>query len=337
MSPTIDTESASVKYRAKMIDLGRRRLLVTNFLGSEQANDLTVPPNCSGFGRVRHFRRERVEGWPPNPLPIDPACRALGLPSTSQLRAQVFQTAGCNWRCWYCYVPYNLLAADPRHAAWLTPAELVDLYVADPDPPPMIDLTGGQPDLVPEWAIWMMEELRSRGLEKSVYLWTDDSLSSDYLWRYLSDSQLALLGSYSQFGRVCCFKGFDESSFAFNTAAAGHLFARQFELFRRHLDLGADLYAYVTLTGPPTSDLPAAIARFVDQLQEIHPNLPLRTIPLPIEVFGPVKSRLNTERSASLTLQFRAVDLFLRELQARFPSSALTIPIVEVPLRRGEI
>jgi len=337
MSLPIDTEFASAKYRAKMIDPGKRRLLVTDFRGSEQEKDLSVPPNCEGFGRVRHFRREKIDGWPSNPLPIDPACRALGLPSTSLLRAQVFQTAGCNWRCWYCYVPYSLLAADPRHATWKTPTDLVDLYLAEPDPAPMIDLTGGQPDLIPEWSIWMMEELRRRGLEESVYLWTDDSLSSDYLWRYLSDNQLSLLASYPNFGKVCCFKGFDEASFAFNTAADGRLFSRQFELFRRHLDLGVDLYAYVTLTGPPTTDLPAAMGRFVDRLQEIHPNLPLRTIPLSIETFGPMKSRLNTARSASLELQFRAVDLFQREIESRFPASVLGLPISDVQLGRGKI
>lgn len=32
--------------------------------------------------------------------------------------------------------------------------------------PPIIDLTGGQPDLVPEWALWMMREMIVRRLEK---------------------------------------------------------------------------------------------------------------------------------------------------------------------------
>ena len=44
----------------------------------------------------------------------------------------------------------------------MTPGELVELYLDEPEPPPMIDLTGGQPDLTPEWVPWTMEELAGR-------------------------------------------------------------------------------------------------------------------------------------------------------------------------------
>ena len=52
----------------------------------------------------------------------------------------------------------------------------------------VLDLTGGQPDLVPEWILWMMCELRARGLERKVYVWSDDNLSNDYFWRFLSET-----------------------------------------------------------------------------------------------------------------------------------------------------
>ncbi|NEP83302.1 MAG: hypothetical protein F6K39_37295 [Okeania sp. SIO3B3] len=35
-----------------------------------------------------------------------------------------------------------------------------------------IDLTGRQPDIIPEWIPWMMAQLRSRRLEKQIYLWS---------------------------------------------------------------------------------------------------------------------------------------------------------------------
>ena len=35
------------------------------------------------------------------------------------IEAQAFQNAACNWRCWYCYVPFELLAAKEEHADWL--------------------------------------------------------------------------------------------------------------------------------------------------------------------------------------------------------------------------
>jgi hypothetical protein len=207
ITKSIDTEAWSDRYRKEAIDVPGRRVLITNFIGTEQANDLSEPPNCKGFGRIRHFDRRRTVKWIPNPLPIDPACRALGLGDAPTIRAQVFQNAVCNWRCWYCFVPFNLLNANKRHADMMTPGDLLDFYLADPDPPPMIDLTGGQPDLTPEWVPWMMEELKQRGLSEKVYLWSDDNLSNDYFWRYLTDDQRAAIKAYPKYGRVACFKG----------------------------------------------------------------------------------------------------------------------------------
>ena len=98
-----------------------------------------------------------------------------------------------------------------------TPGRLVELYLNQEDPPPVIDLSGGQPDLVPEWVPWMMKELSARGLGKRVYLWSDDNLSTDCFWSFLSDSEREFVAGYENYSRVCCFKGFDSESFAFNT------------------------------------------------------------------------------------------------------------------------
>src|SRR5690348_16448027 len=75
----VDTEGLAQKYRAATVDVPGRKLLITNLCGTEQQQDLTEPPNCGGFGRIRHFRRATSTGWPPNPLPIDPACARLAL------------------------------------------------------------------------------------------------------------------------------------------------------------------------------------------------------------------------------------------------------------------
>ena len=241
----IDTNQVSKKYRDEAIDIAGKKLLMTQLSGSDQEADLTLPPNCRGFGRIRHFQRATNTNYPPNSLPIDPAARALGLPSSLEiLKAQVFQSAVCNWRCWYCYVPFNLLSANPSQSAWFTADELLDLYQEQENPPRVIDLSGGQPDLTPEWVPWMMEALTKRGLEKDVYLWSDDNLSNDYFWHFLDDSQKAMVKEYVNYGRVCCFKGFDATSFAFNTKADPNLFDRQFELMKRFIELGIDLYAY---------------------------------------------------------------------------------------------
>ena len=328
----INTEVLSSRYRAASVDLEGKRLLITNFLNTEQEKDLSEPPNCGGIGRIRHFRRETSSSWAPNPLPIDPACKALGLPSTDMIRAQVFQNAACNWRCWYCYVPFDLLRANPDYSDWLSPATLIDRYLDQPDPPPIIDLTGGQPVLVPEWVPWMMAEIKNRGLEQQIYLWSDDNLSNDYFWKFLSNADIELIATYPKYGRVCCFKGFNAESFAFNTSAEPALFDQQFELLRRLLTLGIDLYAYATFTSTRSVGIAEDMRRFVDRLQMLDENLPLRTVPLQIQEFTPVKQRLNQDIYEVLHNQQIAIEAWRHELESRYSSEERACNIASIPL-----
>ncbi len=332
MDKRINTDKWSSHWRHAGIDLRTKRILVTNFRDTEQEVDLSEPPNCEGFGRIRHFRRATSSGWPPNPLPIDPACKFLGARTEDAARAQVFQNAVCNWRCWYCFVPFSLLSANHKHAEWLSAAELLDLYLDQPNPPRVIDLSGGQPDLTPEWVPWMIQEIQSRGFEKEIYLWSDDNLSTDYFWTALSISDIDLVGGAKNYGRVCCFKGFDERSFSFNTLADESLFARQFDLFRRFIDLGIDVYAYVTLTSPTSELISDRVRSFVDTLQTVHENLPLRTVPLEIQMFAPVLARVGDEQREALKSQEVAVEAWCREIEDRYPLDLRMLPITDVPL-----
>lgn len=330
----IPTDEFSARLRERAVRLDSGELLVSTFTGSGQEGDLTDPPNCSGVGRVRHFHRSTSRGWPENSLPIDPARRFLGLGGSDTIEAQVFQNAVCNWRCWYCYVPFNMLAGDEKRSAWATPRQLVDEYLALPDRPPMIDLTGGQPDLVPEWVPWTMAALAEAGASESVYLWSDDNLSNDYFFRYLAEETRAMIADYPGYGRVCCFKGFDNQSFAFNTKASPDLFDRQFKLFADLLAAGLDLYAYATFTTPSGDDVPQLMAAFVDRLQRISETLPLRLIPLEIDEYGPVTPRLKDVHRASMEHQQRAIEAWGSELRRRFTRADLSLPITDVPLGR---
>jgi uncharacterized Fe-S cluster-containing radical SAM superfamily protein len=330
----LDTDELSEHFRREALDLAAHRILVTNFTGTEQAKDFSEPANCNGFGRVRHFRRASSPGWPENPLPIDPACRALALPCAQVLPAQAFQNAVCNWRCWYCFVPFELLRANRSRSEWLTSEQLLGLYLEIENRPIVIDLTGGQPDLTPEWVPWMMTALRDRGLENSVYLWSDDNLSNDYFWRYLSVEDRRVIADFKNYGRVACFKGFDAESFAFNTKAAGELFERQFELMKRFIDLGIDLYGYVTFTTPSHRAIGERIRTFVDRLQELDENLPLRVVPLEIEIFTPVESRLNILCRESLDYQWEAVEEWKTQITQRFGPDLRSMSISDVPFAK---
>ncbi|HVW98674.1 MAG TPA: hypothetical protein VHA56_22090 [Mucilaginibacter sp.] len=327
---TIDTESYSQKLRAKSIDVENRKILITNYRGSLQEKDLTEPANCNGFGRVRHFKFKTGADWPSNPLPIIPARKYLNLPAMDEIRAQVFQNSVCNWRCWYCFVDFKLLNGDKRYSSYLDCEELLDMYLKEENRPPMIDLSGGQPDLTPEWVPWMMEALKARGLENEVFLWSDDNLSNDYFWKYLSSNQIGLIQSYKMYARVCCFKGIDEESFTINTLADPKLFRDQFDLYRRLNELGIDLYAYITLTASSKTNFKKAIPEFLDNLQKIYEEAPLRVVPLKIFEFSPSLTRNNVDKADLLLGQMQAIEVWQDEMQKRFSSIQLAKQICDI-------
>jgi hypothetical protein len=166
-----------------------------------------------------------------------------------------------------------------------------------------------------------------------VYLWSDDNLSNDYFWRFLSEAEQSRIAAYPCYGRVCCFKGFDAESFAFNTKAEPERFEHQFQLMRRLLDLGIDLYVYATFTAPHGEGIADAMARFVDRLQQLDEYLPLRVVPLQIQVFTPVAHRLTASMHYAMDYQYRAIEAWNQELESRFSSAARAWTITNVPLR----
>ncbi|TDX04018.1 radical SAM protein [Kribbella sp. VKM Ac-2566] len=319
MGTFIDTDPVSADLRLRMINHDRRAISLTRFPDSDQLADLSVAPNCDGFGRVHTFVEDAFEDWPVNPLPIRPAARALGLNSPISLQAQVFQNSGCNWRCWYCYVPFADLTA--RRGTMVAVSEMVEGTLRAHDGPHVVDLSGGQPDLTPEWPVWFLQKLDDRNAAH-VYVWSDDNLSTDYLWTTLSPEERDFLGEHPRYGRACCIKGYDAESFSFNTLAAPAMFRRQFDLLRRLRETTRiDYYVYLTITTPTTVGLVQRMRAFVDGLQKIHEWLPLRCVPLKILEWGPVTPRLTPERQEALQHQIAAVDAWREEIERRFPGA----------------
>lgn len=335
MGPHINADRLAADLRERSVDLIDRRVRLAVLSGSAQEADITEPPNCGGLGRIHHFHAKAFSDWPTDPLPMAPARRRLGLDRarTEDMTAQVFQLAACNYRCWYCFVPYSLLHPTDQNSRFVSTDELVARYRALHDAPLIIDCSGGQPDLVPEWIPWMMRSLRDANLQDSTFLWSDDNLSNEYYWEFLDGEDLDLIRSYPNYARVACFKGFDEDSFTFNTRADPSLFQRQLRLFRRHLREGVDQYAYVTLTGIEDRGLEKAIDLFMDRLQSIHPNLPLRTVPLRIATFGVLRGRCERENlDRAMHVQQEAVSEWQNQLVQRYPEDLLAADICDVDI-----
>lgn len=317
MPSAIRTDHMVSVMRRRIVDTDRRHVLVSRMEGSKQEHDLTLPPNANGIGRRRHFRRRSGPGWPDNPLPIVPASRWLGIEPPEVMQAQVFQLAGCAWRCWYCFVPFDLLSADTSKSVWMDASALVDLYLDQPDRPLILDLSGGSPDLAPEWIAWTMDAIEERGSKSEVYLWSDDNLSTDLLLRKNSRTLLERIQAYGRgYGKACCVKGFDAESFAFNTAADGSGFDEQLLILRGYSETGLDLHIYVTLTAPPRAGDREAMTRFIERLFNIRDDLPGRAVPLLVSEFATMTARMNPMRAEALEHQWRLLDMWRESLHA---------------------
>ena len=325
----IHTEKYSTDLRNRGIDLANRKILVTRFFNSNQEKDLEKPPNCNGFGRIHHFKRFISDNWPINPLPTDPACKALNISAPEILKVQLFQNAICSWRCWYCFVDEKLKVGNRKYSDFKSTDELIELYLNESEIIPIIDISGGQPDLVPEWTLWFMKSLEKRNLQNKIYLWSDDNLSNDYISKYLSKESIKFMSDYKNYGRVGCFKGFDKASFTFNTRANPDYFNLQFIYAKKMSEL-FDFYGYITLTHNSDYNLYKRINDFIDLIQEkIHPLFPLRVIPLKIIQFTPNLKRIKENQEKALSIQNIAVEAWKEELSSRFTIAELNKPIYE--------
>ncbi len=317
--------------RDSIYNADKREFLLARISGSDQEKDLSRPPNCNGFGRIRHFKRLLDDNWF-DPLPMDPMSKSLKIPYVDLVEAQVFQIASCNLRCWYCFVPDSLKKGNQINSSSFTAQEMIDLLLEDGSQVRLLDLSGGNPELVPEWLVDTMKALDKRGLREQVYLWSDDTLTTDYFFKFLKKEEKKLICEYPHYGKVGCFKGFDESSFNFNTNLDKAFYKQQFELFSRYLEMGLDIYGYVTFTTENTEGISDKVNDFINRLKKIHPLLPLRIVPLKIVLFSPVEQRIGTSHQTAMLNQMVVHREWQEQLRAIYNEDQLSQRICDISL-----
>lgn len=297
-----------------------REFLITE-VGTSEENKKKLGVNCNGFGRVRQFKRFKDADWISNPLPFDPYSTTMGRGHVDELAVQVFQIAKCNLNCWWCFLPDEYKKCNAQHTKWFSVGNLIDLYIRDTNKAvPVIDISGGNPELVPEFTLSFMQELEKHNLSEKVYLWSDDVLTTDYLFTKLSESQIQYMSDYKGFGKVACFKGIDDESYCFNTCSAKSELNSQFLMAKKYVNAGFDIYFYIALTVPNLQDINRKISFFFDNLQNISYYLPLRVVPIKIKNYPTNKHRISQIRNISISNQFIALSIWMEEISKRYNS-----------------
>lgn len=297
------------KLRSKLVNTQDRSVLIARIEDSVEGEDEYTRINCSGYGRVRRYSSYRLhfDRTATHRQPLESSSDNKGPYET-----QVFQLAGCDFRCWYCFVDDALLRADSNRTRWFSAEDLLDLALNEPRMPSVIDLSGGQPELVPEMTLWMMEAVEKRGLRGKLAIWSDDNLSCDFFWTCLTSDQRTYIAEFPGYTRTVCLKGFDANGFTANTGAPQHLFEHQLEILKRLVEGGLEVNVYLTMLdiARTKDEAPAVVDKLLERLASIHPSLPFRVVPLKIHPFGNMLARATGRRLSTLGVQFERYQLW---------------------------
>jgi len=322
--------------RNRILKHNQRSIRLASLLNTSQTTDIGRPIILDGYGRIHCFSELEKGDWITDPLPTIPASKRLKCNPELVRNARVLQLSACNLRCWYCFVDYDSLSPDSPSAKDYQISDIISSLTNNSTDPFVLDLSGGNPGLVPEWVWWTIKELQDQDIE-NVYVWVDDNLTVNFYSKYLSQNQIREIADYPRFGSVGCFKGFDDLSFSFNTGLVRELFNEQFAVFKDLLSFGWDIYGYVTFTTDIQSNIRRRIALFIDKLQDIDENLPLRVIPLEIKPYTPTRMRMNYSRELAIKVQYEALNYWNEEIIKRFPSDLINQPICDITyMSRGK-
>lgn len=326
-------DAFSYNEQCRNMVLNEQEFLITE-VGTTDEDKIRLGVNCNGFGRIRLFERNKDTDWISNPLPFNPYAVVMGGGKVDTLAVQVFQIAKCNLNCWWCFLPDKYKNCSIRHTKWFTVDDLLDLYYYETKGRvKVIDISGGNPELVPEFILQFMNGIEKRNLTNEIYLWSDDVLTTDFMFTKLKKSQVQFMSEYKNYGKVACFKGIDEESFRFNTCSTLSDFNTQLIMTKKYIDAGFDIYFYIVLTVPDMNNIRSKISAFFDKLQQISYYLPLRIVPIKIKKYTNNEQRIDSFRELSISNQFEVLSVWREEISKRYSSFEIERDIALQPLK----
>jgi uncharacterized Fe-S cluster-containing radical SAM superfamily protein len=194
-----------------------------------------------------------------------------------------FQLNACNYDCNYCYVPLVLKTPNREWGKFFRAKEIVSAFLEIRKKYNLkmnvIRASGGEifciaPDLVYE----IYSQIKDRNLDKEIYFWIDTNLSTTKIIKKF-ERELREMFKAKNVGIVGCFKGTCEEDFEILTGRNRKFYKNQFECTKFLLDLKADLYLYLSALayGKDLKEIKEKLSYFIENLEKINENLPLRT------------------------------------------------------------
>ena len=222
----------------------------------------------------------------------------------------------CPLNCWHCYIEEclkshcNTCTAEKYcdqtrkikmsiKEGWFSTKTIVDGFVEQRNfdrekglYSNILRITGGEPFIAPQLLLEILRELRSRQLDKEIFLWTETNLvplvmlNADTIM--VSDELLSELATYHNFCVHPCFHGLNESKFEEITGEKIDDFGLLLTAFKRLLDAGIDVYP----TFGSNMSTPGDIESFCTKIAQIDDLLPLRFCLIEYDLdYSPVRWR----------------------------------------------
>jgi uncharacterized Fe-S cluster-containing radical SAM superfamily protein len=318
------------KLRKDLIIAPKRKVSLANIGSSLQSFDSFKASRIKqDFFRTKLYQKPYENNYFGG-KPADVASLKLGIPEAECNNVFIAQINACNLRCWYCYCDARNLCADHRYGEYFTPDQILlhflsasKKYEYSKNPDEKINilrLSGGEVFLVPELIYWIIEDIFSLNLQDRIFLWIDCNLSTgDFFWKYLSKSQIKRIRNFKNLGICCCYKGFDEESFYYNTGADPVFFGEQFKMHRRLFEEGLDVYSYIYPVSifPIESDghAKSKIDNFIGLMQkEVSYFSPLRMAVPAIKIYSANENRITAEKRKILSYQDKIRNLWFQSV-----------------------
>lgn len=201
------------------------------------------------------------------------------------------QLSGCTYNCNYCYVPAKINLANKDFGKYFSPEEIVNdfNFIRNEEKINVLRITGGEATtIVPEVILDVYHEIEKN--DNQIYLWIDTNLSTTkYLERFEGDLRSIL--RKRNVGVVGCFKGICKEDFSIITGADPRFYSNQSETAKMLIELGADFYLYLPAL-IYENQIEQRIRNFMEGLQQLNKNLPLRTEVLVIKDYPGAKKNM---------------------------------------------
>ena len=215
----------------------------------------------------------------------------------------IYQLKGCNLHCPYCFVDdFNKNGKYDSNSGFFSMQEIIREFELERikrtnekniNQIYRIRASGGEPSIVPEQWLSLLQELDKRGLSRTVHVQSDTNLTTGHFLDALEENNriekniLNKIAEYKNFSLLCSFKGTDKENFSKNTGVDSSLINEQMYSFEKLVNAGIDVYPFFYNPNPKT------IENFMENLEEkFGSNIYAKIWTLPLKVYEPVRDRL---------------------------------------------